>query len=324
MSALLAVRHLSVAFEQPRFPPWRAPTRNVVVRDVSLDVRRREILGLIGESGSGKTTLSRAILRLLPAQTGSVWLDGTDVLGARAEALMALRRRMQMIFQDPYTSLNPRMTAGQIVAEGLLLQHVCSGREARARAAEILAEVGLPADSASRYPHEFSGGQRQRIGIARALAGGPEFLIADEPVAALDMSIQAHILNLLLEQQERRAFAMLFVGHDLSVIRHLCDRAVVLYRGEVMETAAVASLFDAPAHPYTRALLAAAPVSHPSLRRDRAPQPAAAPSAGAGCRYAERCPMRVTACDETPPGLYRLAEGHLVRCIRVGGTQTSQ
>ncbi len=316
---LLSVSGLTVAFPGSRKLPWRAAPPIVAVHDVSFDVRRREILGLVGKSGSGKTTLSRAILRLLPATAGSVMFDGTELRTAAPDALKALRRRMQLVFQDPYTSLNPRMTAGQTVAEGLRLHHAYSAREAQDRAAALLGELGLPPGSAGRYPHEFSGGQRQRIGIARALGVGPDFLIADEPVAALDMSIQAQILNLLLEQQERRALSVLFIGHDLSVIRQICDRAVVLYRGEVMETAPTGTLFGQAAHPYTRALLDAAPAAHPSLRRTRLAAAAPRPETAGGCRFAPRCPLRVPDCEERRPALHRLAEDHLVRCIRVGG-----
>lgn len=265
--AILQVRDLEVTFPGESLLPWRRPPPFHAVRHASFDVGRREIVGLVGESGSGKTTLSRALLRLQPISSGSIGFDGLDLLALDRAGMARLRRRMQVVFQDPYTSLNPRMTAGRNVAEGMLLQRVCNRGEAVDRAVALLRQVGLPADAARRYPHEFSGGQRQRIGIARALAVEPEFLIADEPVSALDMSIQAQILNLLLEQQEQRGLSVLFIGHDLSVIRQVCDRVIVMCRGSIVEIAPTEALFNQPMHPYTQSLLKAVPVAHPTLRR---------------------------------------------------------
>ncbi len=225
---VLQVSNLSVHFAARRAWYRAAPPSVRAVDDVSFSIAPREIVGLVGESGSGKSTLARAILQLITATSGSVRFDGEELIGLDARALKNARRRMQVIFQDPYASLNPRMTAGQSIAEGLLLQGVSSPRERAATVADLLVQVGLPAEAADRYPHEFSGGQRQRIGIARALAVQPTLILADEPVSALDMSIQAQILNLLLDQQERRGLALLFIGHDLSVIRHFCDRIMVL------------------------------------------------------------------------------------------------
>ena len=264
---ILQVRDLEVTFPGESLLPWRRPPTFHAVRHASFDVGRREIVGLVGESGSGKTTLSRALLRLQPISSGSIDFDGLDLMTLDKAGMARLRRRMQVIFQDPYTSLNPRMTAGRNVAEGMLLQRVCNRGEAVDRAVALLRLVGLPADAARQYPHEFSGGQRQRIGIARALAVEPEFLIADEPVSALDMSIQAQILNLLLEQQEQRGLSVLFIGHDLSVIRQVCDRVIVMCRGSIVEIAPTEALFNQPMHPYTQSLLKAVPVAHPALRR---------------------------------------------------------
>ena len=317
---LVSVRDLEVAFEQKRLLPWRPAERTLALRGVSFDIHRREVLGLVGESGSGKTTLSRALLRLVPAVGGSVRFDGEEVLALRPDAVKALRRRAQVIFQDPSTSLNPRLTAGQTVAEALAIQQVCPRHERPARVERLFAEVGLPGGSAGRYPHQLSGGQRQRVGIARALAVEPEFLIADEPVSALDMSVQAQILNLLMQQQQRRALTVLFIGHDLSVIRHVCDRVVVLYRGEVMEIAPVETLFRQPAHPYTRMLLEASPVTHPALRRPNHAGPAtqAAAQDMQGCRFAPRCRLRIAACVENRPALRDIGPDHRASCIRIG------
>ena len=265
---LLEVSHLSVHFAARRGWVRRAAPPLRAVQDVSFSVAPREIVGLVGESGSGKSTLARAILRLTAATSGSVRFDGTELLGLEGGALKETRRGMQVIFQDPYASLNPRMTAGQNIAEGLKLQNGRTG-PSHAAVAELLQQVGLPRDAANRYPHAFSGGQRQRIGIARALAVKPRLIIADEPVSALDMSVQAQILNLLLDQQEQRGLALLFIGHDLSVIRHFCDRVLVLFLGKIVESGTTEDVFCNPQHPYTRALIAAAPAAHPARRRTR-------------------------------------------------------
>ncbi len=316
---ILEARGLTVDFPAPS-TGWRRAPAIRVVDDVCLSIGRREIVGLVGESGSGKTTLSRALLRLLPASAGSVRFDGIDVLALPPRRLAALRRRMQLIFQDPYTSLNPRMTASQNIAEGLVLQGIRSPRQLDARVAGLLAQVGLPARSAARFPHEFSGGQRQRIGIARALAVEPDLIIADEPVSALDMSIQAQILNLLLEQQERRGLSMLFIGHDLSVIRHVSDRVVVMYLGRIMEVAPTAALFRRPAHPYTQALLDATPAARPGLRDTRAvlrgEVPAAATTPAEGCPFSARCPHVLAECLRIRPALRPRGDGQSSACIR--------
>jgi oligopeptide/dipeptide ABC transporter ATP-binding protein len=321
---LLEVRDLSVHFLRARrwFGRRDAPIK--AVDEVSFCVAPREILGLVGESGSGKSTLARAILRLTEPTAGSVRLGGTELLGLDARALRDMRRRMQVIFQDPYASLNPRMTAGENIAEGLRLLGP-ETRAARAAAiAELLRQVGLPAEAAGRYPHEFSGGQRQRIGIARALAVQPALIVADEPVSALDVSIQAQILNLLLDQQAQRGLALLFIGHDLSVIRHFCDRLLVLYRGRLVEVGTTEELFTNPQHPYTRALLDAAPATHPKRRAAEDAQVrelGEPPSAGTGCAFRTRCAHALTVCHEAVPPLRAVAAGqlatsHFTACIR--------
>ena len=317
---LLQVSDLSVQFEAPR--AWirrasmrRAPLR--AVQDVSFSVAPREIVGLVGESGSGKSTLARAILRLIEATSGSVRFDGVELLGLEGRALRAVRRGMQVIFQDPYASLNPRMTAGQNIAEGLRLQ----GQGApltRSAVEELMHQVGLPGGAANRYPHEFSGGQRQRIGIARALAVRPRLVIADEPVSALDMSVQAQILNLLLDQQQERGLALLFIGHDLSVIRHVCDRVLVLYLGRIVESGTIDAVFGHPRHPYTRALIDAAPVVHPAHRRKRtmlSGDPPSAIAGASGCAFRSRCGYAMAACGTDSPPLREVAATHSVACL---------
>jgi len=316
---LLEVRGLSVHFERSRrwFGRRAAPFK--AVDEVSFSVAPREILGLVGESGSGKTTLARAILRLTEPTAGSVRLAGTELLGLEAGALRAVRKRMQVIFQDPYASLNPRMTAGENISEGLRLLGRAPRAERAAAVAELLRQVGLPAEAAGRYPHEFSGGQRQRIGIARALAVQPALIVADEPVSALDVSIQAQILNLLLDQQVERGLALLFIGHDLSVIRHFCDRLLVLYLGRIVEIGTTEALFTNPQHPYTRALLDAAPATHP---RRRKPADASArelgrpPTGNSGCAFRTRCPYVLAACHDVVPPLRSVGAGHVAACIR--------
>jgi oligopeptide/dipeptide ABC transporter ATP-binding protein len=316
--SLLQVSNLSVHFTARRawFHRESPPVR--VVQDVSFSVAPREIVGLVGESGSGKTTVARAILRLIAATSGSVRFDGVELLGLEGRALKDMRRGMQVIFQDPYASLNPRMTAGQNIAEGLVLQ----GQSARLipdAVADLLHQVGLPREAANRYPHEFSGGQRQRIGIARALAVQPRLIVADEPVSALDMTIQAQILNLLLDKQEQRGLALLFIGHDLSVIRHFCDRVLVLYLGRIVESGPTEEVFGNPRHPYTRALIDAAPVAHPARRRERGALSGDPPSAmtmSSGCAFRSRCAYAIDACGADTSLLRNVATGHSVACIR--------
>ena len=297
--------------------------RGAVVRaveDVSFDIRRGETLGLVGESGSGKSTLGRAVLRATVPTAGRIAFDGQDITGWSAGRLRPLRPRMQMIFQDPFSSLNPRMTVGDIVAAPLVIQRQkLGGAERRARVVEALSTVGLPERAAERYPHEFSGGQRQRIGIARALVMAPEFLVADEPVSALDVSIQAQVVNLLMEVRRRLSLTMLFISHDLAVVGHVCDRIAVMYLGRIVEIADTRALFAGPRHPYTEALFAAVPIPDPTLRRPRVvlkgdlPSPLAPPS---GCAFRGRCRHALPACATAVPPLRDVGPGHLAACIR--------
>ena len=307
MSALLEVRDLVVHFRQRQGLFGKVETVQAV-SGVSLDVGKGETLGLVGESGCGKTTLARAVLRLIAPTGGAVRFDGTDVLALEPAPLRALRRRMQIVFQDPWSSLNPRLTVGAAVREGLEIHRLAEGAEADRRVVELLDEVGLPADAVRQYPHEFSGGQRQRIGIARALAVNPDLLVCDEPVSALDVSVQAQIINLLTGLQQRRGLAYLFISHDLAVVRHIAPRVAVMYLGRIVEEGPASAIFGAPRHPYTQALLSAVPVPDPRTRRRRIvlegdpPSPIRPPS---GCPFHPRCqhPARGGECQLTRPEL---------------------
>ncbi|MBL8697048.1 MAG: ABC transporter ATP-binding protein [Alphaproteobacteria bacterium] len=288
------------------------------VEDVSFTIARGEIVGLVGESGSGKTTVGRALLRLVEPTAGRLVFDGSDLMALPPAELRRLRRRIAMVFQDPFASLNPRLTVGRIVAEPMEIHGLHPDRATRrAKVAALLEEVGLPADAATRYPHQFSGGQRQRIGIARALAAEAELIVADEPVSALDVSVQAQVLNLLAELQRRRGLAMLFISHDLEVVRHFCDRIVVMYAGRVVEQGPGASVVAAPAHPYTRALIAAVPLRDPTVRRARAPIAGEVPdplSLPEGCVFRPRCAHAIAACAAARPALEAVAPDHLAAC----------
>ncbi|UWU24898.1 ABC transporter ATP-binding protein (plasmid) [Rhizobium sp. CB3060] len=294
-------------------------TKLNVLQNISFDIAKGEVVGLVGESGSGKTTIGRSVLRLVEPSAGSVRFDGVELTTLSASALRRTRPRMQYIFQDPFASLSPRMTIGEILTEGLNIQRIGTGKERLERAHSALAQVDLPGDAINRYAHEFSGGQRQRIGIARALTLSPEFIVADEPVSALDVSIQAQIINLLRELQTRLGLTMLFISHDLAVVEYVCDRVIVLYLGRIMEIAPSADLYANPQHPYTRALLSAIPSTNPNLRRDRQilrgdiPSPANPPS---GCVFRTRCPHALDACGKTIPELREVAPGHFKACIR--------
>ena len=290
------------------------------VDDVTLTIRRGETLGLVGESGCGKSTVGRTILRLYKPTGGRVVFDGQDITSLSDGELRPLRRRMQMVFQDPFASLNPRHSVGRIVGEPLRTHGLAGRRDAAARVRELLVTVGLPADAATRYPHEFSGGQRQRIGLARALAVNPDFVVADEPVSALDVSIQAQIINLLERLQEEFELTYLFIAHDLAVVRHISDRIAVMYLGTVVEVSPAEALYDEPLHPYTISLLSAVPIPDPVVEREReaillagdVPSPANPPPA---CRFHTRCPyVQPTRCRDEVPRLRRLASGHEVAC----------
>jgi peptide/nickel transport system ATP-binding protein len=290
------------------------------VDDVTLTIDRGETLGLVGESGCGKSTVGRTILRLYKPTAGRVIFDGRDITSLGEGELRPLRRRMQMVFQDPFASLNPRHSVGRIVGEPLRTHGLAGRRDAGARVRELLVTVGLPADAATRYPHEFSGGQRQRIGLARALALNPDFVVADEPVSALDVSIQAQIINLLERLQEEFELTYLFIAHDLAVVRHISDRIAVMYLGTVVEVSPAEALYDEPLHPYTISLLSAVPIPDPVVEKEResillagdVPSPANPPPA---CRFHTRCPyVQPTRCRDEVPRLRKLASGHEVAC----------
>ncbi len=310
---LVEAEGLAVRFRLPRGGMLHA------VEDFSLTVNRGEVVGVVGESGSGKTTAGRAILRLLEPTAGRVRFDGTDITHLGKAALRPFRRRMQVVFQDPYGSLNPRRRVRDIIGEALLIHGIGTRADRGERVAALLGQVGLSGEAMQRYPHEFSGGQRQRIAIARALAVQPEFLVADEPVSALDVSVQAQVVNLLLDLQRDLGLAMLFIAHDLAVVHTVSDRVVVVYLGRVMETGPSAVLYRDPRHPYTRALLEAAPVPDPARRRSRMPLAGDIPSPAnppSGCVFRTRCPLAMPACAETVPPLAEVAPGHASACLR--------
>ncbi len=289
------------------------------VDGIDFSIRKGETLGLVGESGSGKTTAGRVVLRLLPATKGEVIFDGRDVQKLEREEVRKLRKEMQIIFQDPYASLNPRMTVGDIIGEPLRIHGLARGKDAEAKVQELLRLVGLQPYHANRYPHEFSGGQRQRIGIARALAVDPQFIVADEPVSALDVSIQAQVINLLQDLQARFDLTFLFIAHDLSVVRHISTRVAVMYVGKIVEIADRDDLYERPLHPYTQALLSAIPIPDPAVesRRKRIilsgdiPSPVNPPS---GCRFHTRCPIAFDRCKAEVPELLSYGSSHVAAC----------
>jgi len=293
------------------------------VDGVTLSVRPGEVLGLVGESGCGKSTLARTILQLVPTTAGTVILNGRNLTAATRVELLASRRDLQMIFQDPYASLNPRMTVFATLAEPLLVHRVCRRSEVAARVSEIMQRVGLAPRFAQKYPHEFSGGQRQRIAIARALALNPKVIVADEPVSALDVSIQAQILNLLAELCSGMKLTLIFIAHDLSVVRHISDRVAVMYLGKIVELGPAAAVIDHPAHPYTRALVSAIPVPDPAIERGRlrivlAGDPPSPINPPAGCAFHPRCPFAIEACKAAPPPLSPAGPAREAACIRLG------
>jgi oligopeptide/dipeptide ABC transporter ATP-binding protein len=319
-STILDVRNLRKWYHLGRgFLPSAGETVKAV-DGVSFDLKRGEILGLVGESGSGKSTIGKTILRLMEPTSGSILFNGQDIAHLSRRSLKPVRQKMQMIFQDPFSSLNPRMTVEEIIAAPLKIQGRVTQRDLRrAKVEAILEMVGLAPSHANRYPHEFSGGQRQRVGIARALIMEPDLLVADEPVSALDVSIQAQIVRLLLDVRRRFGLSILFITHDLALVGHISDRIAVMYLGRVMEVAKTTDLFQVPLHPYTEALFSAAPVPDPSVRRRRIvlkgdiPSPLSPPS---GCVFRTRCPYAVPGCAESVPELREVTPGRFKACIR--------
>jgi oligopeptide/dipeptide ABC transporter ATP-binding protein len=317
MEPLLVVKDLKKYFPVKR-GLWFGERDDVrAVDGVSFAIGRGETLGLVGESGCGKSTTARLVLRLLEPTAGEVYFGKTPVFKANRKEMHQLRRKMQIVFQDPYSSLDPRMSVKDIVGEGLVIHRLARGQEKTERVAELLEMVGLGREHLGRYPHEFSGGQRQRIGIARALAVGPELLIADEPVSALDVSIQAQVINLFEDLQEQLGLTYLFIAHDLRVVKHISDRVAVMYLGQIVELAESDELYRNPLHPYTQALLSAIPVIDPKTKRQRIilegdpPSPIQVP---AGCRFHPRCPKRFDRCDTEAPVLREVAPRHWVSC----------
>jgi oligopeptide transport system ATP-binding protein len=323
---LLKVRQLSKTFvlgkSIVRQMLGRRPDILRAVHNVDLDIYPGECLGLVGESGCGKTTLGRCILRLYEPDSGEVMIEGQDFLGMNGSELSKMRSKIQIVFQDPYSSLNPRLTAGKVLSEASLVHGICTPQEAPQRVEYLLNMVGLSADVADRYPHELSGGQRQRVGLARALAVEPKFIVADEPVSALDVSIQAQVINLLVELQEKLHLTMLFITHDLRLVRYVSHRVAVMYLGSVVEMAPTNRLFKNPRHPYTQALLAAAPLIDPR-RRATAPaikgEPPNPINIGVGCPFRPRCDLAFDRCAQEDPLLQEIEPGHFVSCFAVHG-----
>ncbi|MEZ5816807.1 MAG: dipeptide ABC transporter ATP-binding protein [Hyphomicrobiaceae bacterium] len=324
--AVLSVRQLKKYFPVHRGVLARIVAQVKAVDGVSFDVRRGEALCLVGESGCGKSTVARSIARLEEPTSGTILLDGVDITRLDQNAIRPYRRQMQMIFQDPYSSLNPRLSAGEIVGEPLSNYGLAAGAELEHKVAQLFERVGLRPDAMQKFPHEFSGGQRQRLGIARALALNPSLILADEPLSALDVSVQAQVLNLLIDLQDELQLAYLFVSHDLAVVEHIGHRIAVMYLGRIVELADNADLFSHPLHPYTEALLAAAPTPEPGRERKRVilegdvPSPVAPPS---GCHFHTRCPYATAACCEIDPPLIEVTPGHHVACLLrpAGGDQ---
>lgn len=287
------------------------------VDNVSFTIKRGETLGLVGESGCGKTTTGRTILKLYEPTSGQIIFNGQDITGLSEKKMVSLRKNMQMIFQDPYASLNPRMTVGDIIGEAIDIHGLFKGKEREDRIRYLLDKVGLNGSHINRYAHEFSGGQRQRIGIARALILNPSFIVADEPVSALDVSIQSQIVNLMMDLQEEMGFSYLFISHDLSIVKHICHKIGVMYLGSLVELAPKNELYDNPLHPYTKALLSAVPIPDPTIKRERIilkgdiPSPANPPS---GCKFHTRCPYAMDKCKKEAPEYKCVGKDHFVAC----------
>ncbi|MBP1465098.1 dipeptide ABC transporter ATP-binding protein [Candidatus Chloroploca sp. M-50] len=319
---LIEVKDLKMHFPVTRGIIFQRRVGTVKAVDgLSFTIKRGETLGLVGESGCGKSTTGRAILQLYRPTEGEVRFQGTDLTAIRGDELRKMRRKVQMIFQDPYASLNPRMTVGDIIGEPIRVHKLREGRAVRERIEELLGLVGLNPAFASRYPHEFSGGQRQRIGIARALAVEPEFVVCDEPVSALDVSIQAQVVNLLEELQDKLGLTYLFIAHDLSVVKHISDRVAVMYLGKMVELAEGSKLYSMPLHPYSQALLSAVPIPDPRVEQQRrriilqgdVPSPLNPPS---GCHFHTRCPIAIQKCQEEEPPFVDYGDGHFAACWR--------
>ena len=317
MKALIKIRSLKKYFQVHDGFLSQSKKTVKAVDDVSLDIRRGEILGLVGESGCGKTTLGRMSINLITPTSGEVFFDGVNILKLKNSTLSSLRPKLQIIFQDPFSSLNPRFTVERIIGEGMIVHGLATKSNLRSKVTEIMQKVGLPNSFMNRYPHEFSGGQRQSIGIARALSLNPRYLVCDEPVSALDVSIQAQIINLLQELQEKQNLSILFISHDLNVVKHLSKRTAVMYLGQIVETAPTKILNKNAAHPYTRALLAAKPSINPKVKNDNNPLKGDVPSPlnpPAGCQFHPRCPEVTERCKTEKPLTTFIEEQHTVKC----------